>query len=129
MCKYHTKNDNLRDLFRWAKSIFTSRSFTSAVLSGYFKRHPDMKVAAELREYQILLPLVDMANHKPAGKTTWHAGQKVIALSSRDAHGPGEEVCTNYGPRNNTQCKFQQICIYNLHPIYQFDCMEGKKLI
>jgi len=52
----------------------------------------------------VLLPLIDLPNHRPLAKIEWRAGDKDVGLILRETIQPGEEIANNYGPRNNEQC-------------------------
>jgi hypothetical protein len=54
----------------------------------------------------VLLPLIDLPNHRPLAKVEWRAGDKDVGLVLRENVRAGEEISNNYGPRNNEQCKF-----------------------
>jgi hypothetical protein len=53
----------------------------------------------------VLLPLIDLPNHRPLSKVEWRAGTKDVGLIILEDIRPGEEIPNNYGPRNNEQCK------------------------
>jgi hypothetical protein len=53
----------------------------------------------------VLLPLIDLPNHRPLAKVEWRAGDKDVGLVLRENVRAGEEISNNYGPRNNEQCK------------------------
>lgn len=82
----------------WASTIITSRAFSAKVLSSVIE-------AAELPEdgISVLLPLIDLPNHRPLAKVEWRAGDKDIGMVVLENVNPGEEIANNYGPRNNEQ--------------------------
>ncbi|KAJ5138821.1 uncharacterized protein N7515_003669 [Penicillium bovifimosum] len=86
------------ELYLWASTIITSRAFSAKVLSGAVQ--PD-----DLPEdgISVLLPLIDLPNHRPMAKVEWRAGDEDIGLIVLEDVAPGEEVSNNYGPRNNEQ--------------------------
>lgn len=88
-----------RDLYLWASTIITSRAFSARVLSSAVEEadEPDGTVS-------VILPLIDLPNHRPLAKVEWRAGDKDIGMVVLENVGPGEEVANNYGPRNNEQC-------------------------
>ena len=53
----------------------------------------------------VLLPLIDLPNHRPLAKVEWRAGTQDVGLIIREDIRPGEEISNNYGPRNNEQCE------------------------
>ncbi|OJJ49053.1 hypothetical protein ASPZODRAFT_91268 [Penicilliopsis zonata CBS 506.65] len=86
------------DLYLWASTIITSRAFSSKVLSGVISD-------ADLPEdrLSVLLPLIDLPNHRPLAKVEWRAGETDVALLVLEDAVPGQEISNNYGPRNNEQ--------------------------
>jgi hypothetical protein len=93
--------DPFRELYLWASTIITSRAFSAKVLSGAVQPEdlPDDGVS-------VLLPLIDLPNHRPMAKVEWRAGDDDIGLLVLEDVAPGEEISNNYGPRNNEQCEF-----------------------
>jgi hypothetical protein len=53
----------------------------------------------------VLLPLIDLPNHRPLAKVEWRAGDADVGLLVQENVSPGEEISNNYGPRNNEQCE------------------------
>lgn len=53
----------------------------------------------------VLLPLIDLPNHRPLAKVEWRAGDADVGLLVQENVSPGEEISNNYGPRNNEQCQ------------------------
>ncbi|KAA8648736.1 SET domain protein [Aspergillus tanneri] len=86
------------DLYIWASTIFTSRAFSAKVLAGVI---PDDEVPEG--SISVLLPVIDVSNHRPLTKVEWQAGEDDVAyLVLRDV-AAGDEIANNYGPRNNEQ--------------------------
>lgn len=54
----------------------------------------------------VLVPLVDLPNHRPLAKVEWRAGDADVGLLVLENVSPGEEISNNYGPRNNEQCQY-----------------------
>jgi len=50
-----------------------------------------------------LFPILDMLNHKPHTKITWHPGQSDIGFTGEEFLEKGTEVFNNYGPKPNQQ--------------------------
>lgn len=93
--------DGDRDLYLWASTIFVSRAFSSKVLSGVV---PDSDLPEE--SVSVLLPFIDVLNHRPLAKVEWRAGKDDVAFLTRESVAAGEEIANNYGPRNNEQCGY-----------------------
>ena len=83
-------------MYLWASTIFVSRAFSSKVLSGAIADEdlPEDSVS-------VLLPFVDILNHRPLAKVEWRAGEKDVFFLTLEEVAAGEEVSNNYGPRNN----------------------------
>ncbi|KAJ5156642.1 hypothetical protein N7492_009445 [Penicillium capsulatum] len=86
------------DLYLWASTIITSRAFSAKVLSESVDASdfPDDGVS-------VLLPLIDLPNHRPLAKVEWRAGNQDVGMIVLEDIGAGEEISNNYGPRNNEQ--------------------------
>ena len=95
--------------------MFGSRSFTSQVLSntlpadkarpmGYLD--PDHDLLSDLFEagFAVLLPLLDLLNYRPFSKVEWQAGINEVGLKVLESFSGGQEVCNNYGPKDNEAC-------------------------
>ena len=104
-----------RELFRWASTMFSSRSFTSQVLSNTLPADkarpmghsdPDHEDMSDLFEegFAVLLPLLDLLNYRPSSKVEWQAGLNEVGLQILESFDAGQEVCNNYGPRDNEAC-------------------------
>ncbi|KAL1999632.1 hypothetical protein VTN02DRAFT_4256 [Thermoascus thermophilus] len=51
----------------------------------------------------VLLPLIDVTNHRPLAKVEWKAGETDVGVNVLENVAAGQEVGNNYGPRNNEQ--------------------------
>ncbi|KAK5943995.1 hypothetical protein PMZ80_003276 [Knufia obscura] len=109
----HAKNGAYHyRLFRWASTIFGSRSFTSQVLDDtkpadtarpMGKREPGHQMLSKLfsDRFAVLLPLLDILNHRPAALVEWQARISYVGLQILEEYQSGQEVYNNYGPREN----------------------------
>ncbi len=97
-------------LYKWAFSIFTSRSFRpSLILSAASQHHaatlfpPTSHV--QLDDFSILQPLLDIANHSPTTHYTWSTTDPPTACTfiSDDPYPPGAQVYNNYGAKTNSE--------------------------
>ncbi|KAB8216523.1 hypothetical protein BDV33DRAFT_178820 [Aspergillus novoparasiticus] len=86
------------DLYLWASTIFVSRAFSAKVLSGVI---PDTQLPEE--NVSVLLPFIDILNHRPLAKVEWRAGKENVAFLVLEDVAAGQEISNNYGPRNNEQ--------------------------
>lgn len=96
-----------RDLYLWATTIITSRAFSSKVLSGVI---PDEELSKD--NMSVLLPFMDILNHRPLAKVEWSAGKEDVAFLVLEDVPAGQEISNNYGPRNNEQRKPHWIVLY-----------------
>ncbi|KIW78903.1 hypothetical protein Z517_08742 [Fonsecaea pedrosoi CBS 271.37] len=96
--------------FRWAATIFGSRSFTSQVLDAtrpadlatiHRRTTPYDLVKLFGDRFAVLLPLLDLLNHKPAAQVEWQAQYHFVGLQILETYESGKELCNNYGPRDN----------------------------
>ncbi len=108
--------------------MFGSRSFTSQVLSNTLPADkarpmghmdPDHEVLSNLFEdgFAVLLPLLDLLNYRPLSKVEWQAGLNEVGLQVLESFDGGQDVCNNYGPRDNEACtvfiSFSQTLLIN----------------
>ncbi|GES61755.1 SET domain protein [Aspergillus terreus] len=97
------------ELYLWASTIFVSRAFSAKVLAGVIPH-------AELPEenVSVLLPFIDVLNHRPLAKVEWRAGERDVLFVVLEHVAAGEEVANNYGPRNNEQLMMNYgFCLQN----------------
>ncbi|EXJ72949.1 uncharacterized protein A1O5_04098 [Cladophialophora psammophila CBS 110553] len=101
--------------FRWAATIFGSRSFTSQVLDATLpadlatihgatiqrRQQPHDLVKLFGDRFAVLLPLLDLLNHRPAAQVEWQAHYHFVGLQILETYESGQELCNNYGPRDN----------------------------
>ena len=101
------------ELFRWAATIFGSRSFTSEVLAdtepadrARMSGRMGVKRAEHIPQlfmdrFAVLLPLLDILNHRPIAQVEWQARSTFVGLQVLNRFEAGQELCNNYGPREN----------------------------
>lgn len=105
------------DLYKWASTIFSSRSFVSKLIPnemygnvlnrpvGDFETWRE-KIATE-GPYPVLFPLVDIANHNPAAKVEWfvdaQAPIKAFSIITDEEIPEGSQIFNNYAPKGNTE--------------------------
>lgn len=102
-----------RELYRWAATIFGSRGFSSIVLSDTppaeharlggrygISEAPYVKDLFTER-FSVLLPLLDILNHKPMASVEWQPRAEFVGLQVQKSFEAGEELSNNYGPRDN----------------------------
>ncbi|GAD94457.1 SET domain protein [Paecilomyces variotii No. 5] len=104
------------DVYLWASTIIASRAFTAKVLAGVIG-------LSDLPEetISVLLPLIDVTNHRPLARVEWQAGNEKIGLAVMEDTAAGREIGNNYGPRGNEQlmmnygfCISENLCDYRV---------------
>ena len=109
------------DLYRWAISISTSRSFSSRSLqptdSKYWAAYKtnaqgkrqvvllDMsRTPAEDLDFPVLFPAMDAGNHEPEARVDWDfTDPGRFTVRTNDATEPDIEIFNNYGPKGNDE--------------------------
>ncbi|KAI9714319.1 MAG: hypothetical protein M1820_000280 [Bogoriella megaspora] len=119
------------ELFKWAATIFTSRSFTSQWLVGDYDegdhmQNPDhssdpktfdvsirtpspkstvaiVKLPKWTSPFQVLFPALDTFNHNHSMEITWSFDQGAFAVTAEETSSAGEEVFNNYGRKSNEE--------------------------
>jgi len=105
-----------RELYLWASTIIASRAFSSEVLTGIIDRSelPPERIS-------VLLPLIDVTNHRPLAKVEWQAGRESIGFAVMEDIPAGQEIGNNYGPRDNGQCTCE-LELSRILSLYWFRC-------
>lgn len=118
----------LRPLFKWAMTIFGSRSFSAYVLRGVTRKVDGKQVLDVHDPHSLLYPGIDLLNHSPYTANRWDNSANIVDNETRGPHsaGPspfngnysnyfsivandelerGREVWNTYGPQTNSQRK------------------------
>jgi hypothetical protein len=96
------------DLYKWAATIFSSRSFISTLIPEEILTMP-VKHGTRLFDgiFPVLFPLLDLANHSSTAKVTWFTNvrnePKDLSIISESEITEGQQVFNNYAPKNNTE--------------------------
>lgn len=119
--KYAYVHSILRDLFRWAVTIFSSRSFSSRAItpqdSKYWTTYKtnsndgrrqtillDMSTApSEDLDFPVLFPVQDAPNHRHEAHVDWFFDPGRFSISVEDSIQAGDEVFNNYGSKGNDE--------------------------
>ncbi len=96
------------DLYKWAATIFSSRSFISTLIPEEIMAMP---VTFGTRSFNgifpVLFPLLDLANHSSAARVTWFTNvqsePKDLSIIAESEIPVGQQVFNNYAPKNNTE--------------------------
>lgn len=113
------KNEKLLNLYKWACTIFSSRSFVSTLIPPeVYGGKLDEKVTLGKEEtwrefikkegpYPVLFPLVDIANHDPKARVEWFADAtsevKSVSIKNDEGIKAGEQIFNNYAPKGNSE--------------------------
>jgi hypothetical protein len=89
-----------RNLYKWALTTLSSRSFTSSILPQSMGDATKQHLSKDTSVFPVLIPLIDMMNHKPLHKVEWRTGENEIGFAVMKTLMPGE-VWNNYGPKSN----------------------------
>lgn len=98
------------DLYLWAATIFSSRSFISSLLpieivageNQERKAHWKARLESE-GPFGVLFPIVDLANHSPTAEVTWDSRDLELGILAGEKLAAGEQVYNNYGPKKNSE--------------------------
>jgi hypothetical protein len=92
----------MRDDYLWAATVLSSRSFPSRLITG------DLTVEAESTDSglsnPILIPVMDMLNHRPNHPVTWLTSATKITFVAETEYPANKEIFNNYGAKGNEEC-------------------------
>ena len=102
--------DFRRNLYKWAATIMSSRSFPPSCLTNTSKESIKSNDGTARDRYQIknssvLIPVFDLANHRPDVRVTWEWNHSDCRLKIDERLEAGAEVYNNYGPKSNEERK------------------------
>lgn len=92
--------NELRDLYIWAATVMSSRSFPSSAIADAMVDSP------------VLIPGLDLLNHSPSARVTWTWGSNSCAIAADELLPEGSQIFNNYGPKGNEECKRRRIDIH-----------------
>jgi len=109
-----------RDLYRWAVTIFTSRSFSSRAIapqeSKFWTTHKDgpqgrrqtvlldmSRTSATDLDFPVLFPVQDLPNHSHDARVDWSFDPGRFSITVTDPIEEGVEVFNNYGTKGNDE--------------------------
>lgn len=87
-----------RKEYQWAATVLSSRSFPSRLLSA----NPNDEDPSNSEP--ILVPILDMLNHRPNHPVTWSTSNGTISYVCETAYSPNDEIFNNYGAKGNEEC-------------------------
>lgn len=92
-----TANKKCRELYLWAATIFSSRSFTSLIFTS------SLPETSGKESFALLYPMIDSFNHKFGAKVLWNMDKGDFELSTIEPAKAGQEVFNNYAPKGNEE--------------------------
>ena len=101
-------------LYKWAATIMSTRCFPASALansiladrsSGSNGTHAGIPSDALEPGSPVLIPGVDLLNHRPSAKVTWQWTSVNCRLVINENLGAGTPICNNYGQKSNEECK------------------------
>ena len=100
-------SDGNRDDYLWAATVLSSRSFPSRLIGA---SAGDRKCVMEegpvdpVSSDPILIPVMDMLNHRPNHPVTWFTSATEISFIVETAYPANTEIFNNYGAKGNEEC-------------------------
>jgi hypothetical protein len=96
------------DLYKWAATIFSSRSFISTLIpEEVFKMPVTHGTESFDGIFPVLFPLLDLANHSSAARVTWFTNvqnePKDLSIIVDTEIPYGQQIFNNYAPKSNTE--------------------------
>lgn len=103
-----------RELYVWAATVMTSRSFPGPAVFNQSKGNfPTYSDNAESKA-PVLIPGLDLLNHNPSSRVAW-VWDLVTCSIKTDDHLFGEsEVPNNYGPKSNEERKVKRCYFFHV---------------
>lgn len=104
-----------RRLYKWAATIFSSRSFPSSAVAHQLIAQDDTKYnypnkdsfhalhESSSSKWPVLIPGLDLLNHIPSAKVTWNWGRLVCSITVDELVTGSSQIWNNYGPKNNEE--------------------------
>ncbi|KAK6342629.1 hypothetical protein TWF718_008024 [Orbilia javanica] len=92
------------ELYLRAATIYTSRSFPSKLVGIGATIFTDKNSSIlDGADFPVLIPLVDLLNHKPNTKIIWEPTSTSFSLRTPENLVAGSQVFNNYGPKGNEE--------------------------
>ena len=108
-----------REDYLWSATVLSSRSFPSRLLSfesnvsddltpitkNVSRANGNINGSAEIGgDEPILVPILDMLNHKPNQPVTWMKFPNTITFITETDYEADSEIFNNYGAKGNEEC-------------------------
>src|SRR5208282_742328 len=101
---------NVRDDYLWAATVLSSRSFPSRLLNTITSTSAELPGSTIATDNNldsidpILIPVMDMLNHRPNHPVTWLISPNTITFVADTSYPPATEIFNNYGAKGNEEC-------------------------
>lgn len=100
--------DLRRNLYKWSATIMSSRSFPASCLTNLAGEStsladPTIRDLYQTKNSSVLLPVFDLANHRPDARVTWEWNPSDCRLIIDKLLEAGAQVYNNYGPKSNEE--------------------------
>lgn len=101
-------------LYKWTATIMSSRCFPASALAnsvlkeqqcGSTKPYPEEPSDALEPGSPVLIPGIDLLNHRPTAKVTWQWTSTNCRLVTNAHLEPGTQIWNNYGQKSNEERK------------------------
>lgn len=95
--------DDIRELFKWALTIFGSRSFSPSAIRELRDDRSSQPLLETHNPHSLLYPAIDLLNHNTRTRNRWSGTRHTFDIVLHDTPGPGEEMWNTYGCQSNAQ--------------------------
>ncbi|KAI5197204.1 SET domain-containing protein [Aureobasidium subglaciale] len=107
------------ELFRWAATVYSSRSFNGLTVTSQDSQHwtaykhdssgtstvllNHNDYIQDWKKFSVLFPAIDIGNHNPNARVDWTYDPDRFSLSVSERIEPGSQVYNNYGPKSSEE--------------------------
>ena len=96
------------ELYKWAATIMNTRGFPASALannalSKIVSGCEDVGSDALEPGSPVLIPGIDLLNHRPSAKVTWRWTSISCGFVTNEDLASGAQICNNYGPKSNEE--------------------------
>lgn len=109
----------VRNMFKWAATVYTSRSFNSQTVqpqdSKYWTAYKHTRTgrqtvlldlsnfSSDWKDFSVLFPVMDAGNHNPLAKVDWAYDPGHFSLTVSEPISLHDQIFNNYGPKGNDE--------------------------
>ncbi|KAI5237028.1 SET domain-containing protein [Aureobasidium subglaciale] len=107
------------NLFRWAATVYSSRSFNGLTVTPQGSQHwtaykhdsngtstvllNHNDYIEDWKKFSVLFPAIDIGNHNPNARVDWTYDPDRFSLNVSERIEPGSQVYNNYGPKSSEE--------------------------